>query len=542
MSALSLQARINTRAVKKLEKPRPLKLSTSQNRHAENRLSTGAISIDEVMALADSVCQHIINGNCGSLQSNVLVLSSSLKLYGQQLETIYKDQLDRLFVTFRNGSRDEKLDYVSRLHLLELVELRGSNWTGCDNMSDYYRHKITHTHEAEILDSPVTPSSAIAGLGQFGQASPFGVLGLTPSPSPTTPQPTLLSPGEILKTSGKFPKPTKIPNKNYCKDEIVIRNSDSGKVNPGAKERLVQITGPTEDKIIHARQLMEDTIRRNASPVRPEQPEGMRDHHETLGGSSSSLNSSASDDSVRVSQAGTRRSTLLHSFSTNDASLGEYKYSVAVAGCVLKITGSNHDIVRAAKLVLDEYFAGQDCFDSYEEELPSPVTTTGTNIVEDVTNSAPSSELNVLVSPNTVTKSTQSSGVMSASVPAVPVSQAETLGSSIFTLTANPPVAASSSVDSSTSESDETIRAVAPPSYSGTESARRTEYSLEELLTFAYSPLSREPPTEWHRIARDFPSIVKKMDPFEPSVYMRTRATVCNTVLSATESGSPDPE
>ncbi|KAJ1526224.1 hypothetical protein ONE63_009381 [Megalurothrips usitatus] len=487
MSALSLQARINTRAVKKLEKPRPLKLSTSQNRHAENRLSTGAISIDEVMALADSVCQHIINGNCGSLQSNVLVLSSSLKLYGQQLETIYKDQLDRLFVTFRNGSRDEKLDYVSRLHLLELVELRGSNWTGCDNMSDYYRHKITHTHEAEILDSPVTPSSAIAGLGQFGQASPFGVLGLTPSPSPTTPQPTLLSPGEILKTSGKFPKPTKIPNKNYCKDEIVIRNSDSGKVmgikgrrvhmieemsetiisfqrvNPGAKERLVQITGPTEDKIIHARQLMEDTIRRNASPVRPEQPEGMRDHHETLGGSSSSLNSSASDDSVRVSQAGTRRSTLLHSFSTNDASLGEYKYSVAVAGCVLKITGSNHDIVRAAKLVLDEYFAGQDCFDSYEEELPSPVTTTGTNIVEDVTNSAPSSELNVLVSPNTVTKSTQSSGVMSASVPAVPVSQAETLGSSIFTLTANPPVAASSSVDSSTSESDETIRAVAPP-------------------------------------------------------------------------------
>lgn len=49
---------------------------------------------------------------------------------------------------------------------------------------------------------------------------------------------------------------------------------------------------------------MEDTIRRNASPVRPEQSEGMRDHHETLGGSSSSLNSSASDDSVRVSQGG----------------------------------------------------------------------------------------------------------------------------------------------------------------------------------------------------------------------------------------------
>lgn len=41
--------------------------------------------------------------------------------------------------------------------------------------------------------------------------------------------PTLLSPGEVIKPSGKFPKPTKIPGKNYSKDEVVIRNADSGK-------------------------------------------------------------------------------------------------------------------------------------------------------------------------------------------------------------------------------------------------------------------------------------------------------------------------
>lgn len=40
--------------------------------------------------------------------------------------------------------------------------------------------------------------------------------------------PTLL-PGEIVKNSGKFTKPTKIPGKNYSKDEIIIRNADSGK-------------------------------------------------------------------------------------------------------------------------------------------------------------------------------------------------------------------------------------------------------------------------------------------------------------------------
>ncbi|XP_026275251.1 eukaryotic translation initiation factor 4E-binding protein Mextli isoform X2 [Frankliniella occidentalis] len=545
MSALSLQARVNTRSVKKLEKPRPLKLSTSLTRHPENRLSSGGISVDEVMTLADLVCQHIINGNCDrSLQSNVLTLSSSLKLYGQQLETIYKDQLDRLFVTFRNGSRDEKLDYVSRLHLLELVELRGANWTGGDNMSDYYRHKISHTHhEQEVLESPGTPSSALAGLGPFGQAGPLA-LGLTPMPSPTTPQPTLLGPGEILKTSGKFPKPTKIPNKNYCKDEVVIRNSDSGKVNPGAKERLVQITGPTEEKIIHARQLMEDTIRRNASPVRPEQPEGLREHRETLGGSSSSLNSSASDDSARISQGGVRRSTLLHSFSTNDASLGEYKYTVAVGGCVLKITGSNHDIVRAAKLVLDEYFAGQDhgYFDSYEEELPSPTSTSAiaTNAAS-ITTSSPNLgstvETVLAASSGVPTHSAAPSGTILAS--AVPVPQIESIGSSSSNPHTISTIAASNSGESSTSESEETIRSAAPP---GSELVKRKQYNLEELLTLAASPISREAPLEWQRIAKEFPSIVKKTDPFEPSQYIRPRDAVCNTVISASESGSPDPE
>lgn len=41
--------------------------------------------------------------------------------------------------------------------------------------------------------------------------------------------PAMLGPGELIKPSGKFPKPTKIPGKNYSKDEVVIRNADSGK-------------------------------------------------------------------------------------------------------------------------------------------------------------------------------------------------------------------------------------------------------------------------------------------------------------------------
>lgn len=52
----------------------------------------------------------------------------------------------------------------------------------------------------------------------------------------------MLNPGELLRNSGKFTKPTKIPGKNYSKDEVVIRNADSGKGECAAVsgERVVQ--------------------------------------------------------------------------------------------------------------------------------------------------------------------------------------------------------------------------------------------------------------------------------------------------------------
>lgn len=36
-------------------------------------------------------------------------------------------------------------------------------------------------------------------------------------------------PGEVLRSSGKFGKPAKVPGRNFLKDEVIIRNADSGK-------------------------------------------------------------------------------------------------------------------------------------------------------------------------------------------------------------------------------------------------------------------------------------------------------------------------
>lgn len=133
----------------------------------------------------------------------------------------------------------------------------------------------------------------------------------------------------------------------------------------------------------YAKDLIKDTIQRNASPVRLEQ--GIVDKG-GIGDSNSSLSTSASDESNRQNQ---NTGSLLHSFSTNDASIGEYKHTVTVGNYSLKITGSNLDLVRVnkliqnlnnfrkkkknisfyliwkickwqmAKLVLDEYFSGE---------------------------------------------------------------------------------------------------------------------------------------------------------------------------------------
>jgi len=318
--------------VKKPDKPRPpLKLSTSHGKLASE--PPQRLPLQSLMDLVESVSQNLMDKKFDeALNANIAEMHQKLKVHGKQLETIFKDQLDRIFVIFRDSCQNNTLLFATRLFLLELVELRANQWSSCDEATTniYYSARITSEIEPVIQTPDIIPSS-----------------GMLPSPTLTPP---LLGPGELLKTSGKFPKPTKIPGKNYCKDEVVIRNQDSGKVNPGAKERLVQITGPTEDKIGYAKHLMEDTIRRNASPVREPQE---RSH---MGGSSSSLNSSASDESNRHPHSGSRRSTLLHSYSTNDASLGEYKYTVTLGHDTVKILGSNYETVRNARLVLEEYY------------------------------------------------------------------------------------------------------------------------------------------------------------------------------------------
>lgn len=112
--------------------------------------------------------------------------------------------------------------------------------------------------------------------------------------------------------------------------------------------------------------MIEDTIRRNASPVRlDETATGV-----VGAGSCSSLTSSNSDEpltrgnrnSALINQAsfgsaiGNHKSragnaVLHHSLSTNDASLGEYKFTVNVGPHSIKITSDSMELVGVSVIV-----------------------------------------------------------------------------------------------------------------------------------------------------------------------------------------------
>ncbi|XP_017786109.1 PREDICTED: eukaryotic translation initiation factor 4E-binding protein Mextli isoform X2 [Nicrophorus vespilloides] len=492
--SLGISARLS-----KYPKKHDLVKSHSQSQILANKLRQDGVmsTVENVMQAVDHVAAVLASPSIDpsiSYKDSIINLCQHLKVYGAYLDILFQDQLNRAFVVFRNSSQDDvRLDYLSRLHLLELIELRAKDWKGSDHMNQYYRKKVEATESIQSLTESLLAAST----------------------------PPLLAPGEVIKASGKFKQPTKIPGKNYCKDEVVIRNADSGKVmgikgrrvhmieelsetiisfqkvNPGAKERLVQITGATEESIVHAKQLIEDTIRRNASPV--------REHGVAIGGpltgSSSSINSSASDESALphgTSGSSHVSRALLHSLSTNDASLGEYKYTVVTGGHTIKITGDNLDLVRTSKLVLDEYFSGEPIHDIGQfysfDSLPQPIITNDLPPIPLTTESLP---------PPTVT--------------ALSNGQTETDGSQVAPLR-RPHIPIE---DIMLGKSEASVH----------------QYTLEYLACLARSPMCRTPPEDWEKMQTEYPNLVRKTpELFDVKGYLAYRCgDKMASVLSADE-------
>lgn len=530
------QTKMSSGLASRLKHPKKHELVKS---HSQAQLLANKLRQDGVMVAVESVLQAVdqvaalLASNIPDInyKDSIINLCQHLKVYGAYLEILYKEQLDHAFKIFRDKAQDDiRVDMLSRLHLLELIELRAKGWKGTDGMNMYYKKKLNQCSQVDMNESIMSLSDSMSS-----------VLTLNSSPP-------LLGPGEVIKPSGKFSKPTRIPGKKYCKDEVVIRNADSGKVmgikgrrvhmieelsetiisfqrvNPGAKERLVQITGANEESINHAKQLIEDTIRRNASPVREGSSAGG-----PLTGSSSSINSSASDDSALPSSARASRA-LMHSLSTPDANIGEYKYTVITNGHTIKITGDNLDLVRTSKLVLDEYFSGEPIHDMAQfysfDSLPQPIMPDEIEAPLSPPESLPSPA--ALLNGQPPTPITTTAAVASAPPKNETANQEPRMR--------KPRLSAEEVLRASKVSPDKEGSPKTPvisPKSSNSHKYHLT-YSIEILAQLAMSPLCLTEPAEWERIIEEYPTLVRKVvQCFDAKQYLSIRTEEPSGVINA---------
>ncbi|XP_050319841.1 eukaryotic translation initiation factor 4E-binding protein Mextli isoform X3 [Bactrocera neohumeralis] len=603
------------RTVKNVEAPRPLK---SQSRSS---LKNNYMLIEELIQLIENVALTLQSGINNTEPMAALV--QNLRIHGPQLETVSKDTLDRAFVVFRNASQDERLNIMTRLNLLELIELRAKGWED-NGFNSYYKTK--QVTNIDLPDGHIDPTQSgyLSTSPTFGGAGAAAAAAIAAVGSAQQTQ-LLLAPGEVIRNSGKFLKPTKIPGKTYCKDEVVIRNADSGKVmgikgrrvhmieelsetiisfqrvNPGAKERLVQITGPTEEKINYAKQLIEDTIRRNASPVRLDP--AMGSGHAGGGGSCSSLASSNSDEAVTPRTpgvGGAGNSSLANRLSFNSAqnfmtataaaaaaqqqqvmnmmgavvgststptaaaaaaAAGEYKYTVNVGQHLIKITGDCCDLVRVAKLVLDDYFSSAEFLASVEAgaafdgSIVSPITTPSTPM------SAPQFMMGTPLHAAAPPLADSGIGLNYMAVQGVNSSlhdgddevfadtnaagQSNGLSRSRrshFSRKDSTPEAAASSTAARGKNENATAGTVSSDS-------SRIVHEYEHLLYYSKSPHSWALPLEWQKICEKFPAIVRNKDltdestRFDGEKYLElVKSASKRNIASATDETTGDTE
>jgi len=268
----------------------------------------------------------------------------------------------------RNACKDTTLDIVARLHLLEIIELRAMKWVLSESVINYYKQKLSMCDNDDPTSSNVKKTLNV----NAPLFTPHGVSGnggnILDQILPQQNVSSVIPSGEVMMSSGKYTGPTQPHGKSYFKDEVYIRNADSGKVMgvkgrrvhmieemsdtiisfqrvlPGSLDRLVQITGTVPNNVAQAKVLMEDTIRRNQSPL----PDG--DGNSNRASAEIGISGSSRPTSVSSGGHSGTAMTLPH------PGENEYKFSVKVGDDILRISSTNLQLVKSAKILLEEHY------------------------------------------------------------------------------------------------------------------------------------------------------------------------------------------
>ncbi|XP_078607884.1 uncharacterized protein LOC144879898 isoform X2 [Branchiostoma floridae x Branchiostoma japonicum] len=200
----------------------PLCASVSGPDHATLLALRGLLSRVQYSADDEEAQEHIHN------------LYRHLKVYGKMLDGSCKGELDSVFVVLRDLGRDSGLAYLSRLLLLELIELRAARWDVSPHLHSYYAGKLEKFPEIKML----TPSNAPSAVAS--------VLSCLTTPKGFSPR----GPVESKKEETK---------RRTCQETITVCESLAAKDAEG-EDCLVRITAENQDVINHAVGVIEEAI------------------------------------------------------------------------------------------------------------------------------------------------------------------------------------------------------------------------------------------------------------------------------------------
>jgi len=132
-----------------IEKPRPLRCDPER------------ICLDEILRLTEEVSSALMVARSDMrTRQKTQQLKELLRINGLAMERFHKDNLDKLEATLREASYDTEMDVLTRLNVLEIIEMRLEKWNASAVTSTMYKQKLA---EAQ-LDIDMRKIGYVGGL------------------------------------------------------------------------------------------------------------------------------------------------------------------------------------------------------------------------------------------------------------------------------------------------------------------------------------------------------------------------------------------
>ncbi|XP_065299449.1 serine-rich adhesin for platelets-like [Dermacentor albipictus] len=364
----------STKCVRKLERPRPLRSTDTPGSDPDKSLTpllspaedttslTDGVmcaSTDQLLLLSqmESLCASIDNGNRGATVSQICSL---LKAKGAAMESSFKDQLDRHFVTLRNAARDDGLDSVGRLRLLEVVELRAMGWQSDKSDTGYYARKFDELGvETTAIDDATAMklSRALQQRHQPEQRSQMETVKAETKPGATPP--ILPWASQEIKNPENSSNPQSVSYQGPLKGEVSFQNHNIWKESPNLQDTQMHRRLENSDN--------EGVVQNANASTQGQQSEGVVGIAKKV----------ISENIARYSGLPTQNGKWANGTTTDyldmylktpgvpDGDAEACVKTVTVGKDVVQISGTNSTIVNMSTLVLRSFFSDATADSSY---------------------------------------------------------------------------------------------------------------------------------------------------------------------------------